>query len=129
MIKYLDLRIFLGVTNRGRGATEGLDTRHAHNRQRERKMRAVMTAAFAAAAIGLGATSLSAAPAGGAVVPNATPPTLLVQDNYHGSYTTGWGWGYGYNFIPACPTNYHYTCWPDPYGYRHCGCIVNARWW
>jgi hypothetical protein len=53
----------------------------------------------------------------------------LVQDNYHGSYTTGWGWGYGYNFIPACPTNYHYSCWPDPYGYRHCGCLLNARWW
>jgi hypothetical protein len=90
-------------------------------------MRAVMTAAFTAAALALGATSLSAAPAGSAATPNATPLTQLVQDNYHGGYT--YGWGYGYNFIPACPTNYHYTCWPDPYGYRHCGCVLNARWW
>jgi hypothetical protein len=90
-------------------------------------MRATLTVALTAAAIGLGATSLSAAPAG--APPNATPLIQLVQDNYHGSYTTGWGWGYGYNFIPACPTNYHYSCWPDPYGYRHCGCLLNARWW
>jgi hypothetical protein len=92
-------------------------------------MRAALTMSVAAVVIALGTTSPSAAPAGGAAMPNATPLTQLVQDNYHGSYTTGWGWGYGYNFIPACPTNYHYTCWPDPYGYRHCGCIVNARWW
>ncbi len=92
-------------------------------------MRAVMTAAFIAAAIGLGATSLSAAPGGIAAMPNATPLTQPVQDNYHGGYTTGWGWGYGYNYIPACPTNYHYSCWPDPYGFRHCGCLLNARWW
>ena len=79
-------------------------------------MRAVMTAAFIAAAIGLGATSPSAAPGGIAAMPNATPLTQLVQDNYYGSYTTGWGWRYGFNFTPACPAHYHYSCWPDPYG-------------
>jgi hypothetical protein len=92
-------------------------------------MRAALTMSVAALAIGLGTTSLSAAPGGGAGMPSAAPMTQLVQDNYHGSYTTGWGWGYGYNFIPACPTNYHYSCWPDPYGYRHCGCLLNSRWW
>jgi hypothetical protein len=88
-------------------------------------MRAVLTAALTTAVIGLSTTSLPAAPAGRAGMPNATPLTQLVQDNYHGSYTTGWGWGYGYNFIPACPAHYHYSCWPDPYGYRHCGCLLN----
>jgi hypothetical protein len=50
-----------------------------------------------------------------------------VQDNYdyYGSYTTGWGWRYGFNFTPACPAHYHYSCWPDPYGYHHCGCLLN----
>ena len=47
------------------------------------------------------------------------------RSNYYGSYTTGWGWGYGFNFTPACPAHYHYSCWPDPYGYRHCGCLLN----
>ena len=70
----------------------------------------------------------SAAPTGIAAMPNATPLTQLVQDNYYGSYTTGWGWGYGYNFTPACPAHYHYSCWPDPYGYRHCGCLLNSGW-
>jgi hypothetical protein len=101
----------------------------AGRRQEDAIMRTVLTASLTAAAIGLGATSLAAAPNGIAVMPNATPLTQPVQDNYHGSYTTGWGWGYGYNFIPACPTNYHYSCWPDPYGYRHCGCLLNSRWW
>jgi hypothetical protein len=89
-------------------------------------MRALVTAAFTAAAIGLGATALAAAPASNAVTRNATPLTHLVQDNYYGGYTYGWGWGYGYNFTPACPTNYHYTCWFDPYGYRRCGCVINS---
>jgi len=88
-------------------------------------MRAALAMSVAAIAIGLGMTSLAAAPGVGAALPNVTPPTQLVQDNYHGSYTTGWGWGYGYNFIPACPAHYHYSCWPDPYGYRHCGCLLN----
>jgi len=88
-------------------------------------MRTALTMSVAAVAIALGTTSLSAAPAGIAGKPNTTPLMQLVQDNYHGSYTTGWGWGYGYNFIPACPINYHYSCWPDPYGYRHCGCVLN----
>jgi hypothetical protein len=98
-------------------------------RQEEAIMRAVLTAALTTAVIGLGTTSLSAAPAGRATTPNATPLTQPVQDNYHGSYTTGWGWGYGYNFIAACPANYYYSCWPDPYGYRHCGCLLNSRSW
>ena len=88
-------------------------------------MRAVLTAALMTAAIGLGTASLSAAPGGRAAMPNATPLRQLVQDNYHGSYTTGWGWRYGFNFTPACPAHYHYACWPDPYGYHHCGCLLN----
>jgi hypothetical protein len=92
-------------------------------------MRAALTISVAAGAIGLGTTLLAAAPGGIATTPNATPLMQLVQDNYHGSYTTGWGWGYGYNFIAACPANYYYSCWPDPYGYRHCGCLLNSRSW
>ena len=88
-------------------------------------MRTALTMSVAAAAIGLGTISLRAAPAGIAAMPNATPLTQRVQDNYYGSYTTGWGWGYGFNFTPACPAHYHYSCWPDPYGYRHCGCLIN----
>ena len=81
----------------------------------------------AAAAVGLGTVSLWAAPTGIVVLPSAKPPTQLVQDNYdyYGSYTTGWGWRYGFNFTPACPAHYHYSCWLDPYGYRHCGCLIN----
>jgi hypothetical protein len=88
-------------------------------------MRTALTMSVAVVAVGLGTTSLAAAPGGIAAMPNATPPTQLVQDNYYGSYTTGWGWGYGFNFTPACPAHYHYSCWPDPYGYRHCGCLPN----
>jgi hypothetical protein len=88
-------------------------------------MRTALTMSVAVVAVGLGTTSLAAAPGGIAAMPNATPPTQLVQDNYYGSYTTGWGWGYGFNFTPACPAHYHYSCWPDPYGYRHCGCLLN----
>jgi hypothetical protein len=88
-------------------------------------MRTALTMSIAAAAITLGTTSLAAAPGGFTPRPNATPLTQPVQDNYYGSYTTGWGWGYGFNFTPACPAHYHYSCWPDPYGYRHCGCLLN----
>jgi hypothetical protein len=89
-------------------------------------MRPHFTAPLAALAIGLLTMSLPAAPGSGAQH-SATPPTQLVQDNYYGNYGYGFGWGTGYNYIPACPTNYHYTCWQDPYGYRHCGCVLN-RW-
>ena len=88
-------------------------------------MRTALTMSVAAVALALGTTSLAAAPGGIAARFNATPLTQLVQDNYYGSYTTGWGWGYGFNFTPACPAHYHYSCWPDPYGYRHCGCLIN----
>ena len=62
---------------------------------------------------------------GVAAAPKATPLLQLAQSDYYGSYTTGWGWGYGFNFTPACPAHYHYSCWPDPYGYHHCGCLLN----
>ena len=86
-------------------------------------MRIALTLSVAAVAIAPGTAPLAAAPGG--FTPNAAPLTRLVQDNYYGSYTTGWGWGYGFNFTPACPAHYHYSCWPDPYGYRHCGCLLN----
>ena len=71
-------------------------------------MRAILIALLAAAAIGLGTTSVPAQ-----------------QPFYgYGGYTSGWGWTYGFNYLPACPTAYHYTCWVDPYGYKHCGCVV-----
>jgi hypothetical protein len=86
-----------------------------------------LTMSVAAVAIGLRTTLLAAAPGGIAAAPNATPRLHLVQENYdyYGSYTTGWGWRYGFNFTPACPAHYHYSCWPDPYGYHHCGCLLN----
>jgi hypothetical protein len=93
----------------------------------ETKMRAVLTAALVIAAIGLSTTSPTAAPTGVAVGRNAPSFTQLVQDNHYGSYTTGFGLGYSQNYIPACPINYHYSCWSDPYGYRHCGCLLNDR--
>jgi hypothetical protein len=84
--------------------------------------------------------SLSAAAAAPAGLPagtdgaaqNFTPlnAELLhkAQSNYYGGYTTGFGWGWGFNYIPACPYNYHYSCWYDPaYGYRHCGCWPNGQ--
>ena len=75
-------------------------------------MRAVPIVLLVAAFIGLSATSLSA------------------QGYYgYGGYTYGWGAQYGNNFIPACPTGYHYACWHDPYGYQRCGCLVSERWW
>ena len=95
-------------------------------------MRTALTMSVAAVAIGLGTTLLvaapggiAAAPGGIAAAPKAAPLLQLAQSNYYGSYTTGWGWGYGFNFTPACPAHYHYSCWPDPYGYRHCGCLIN----
>jgi hypothetical protein len=88
-------------------------------------MRTALTMSIAAVAIALGTTSLTAAPGGSAARPNAAPILQLAQSDYYGSYTTGWGWGYGFNFTPACPAHYHYSCWPDPYGYRHCGCLIN----
>jgi len=75
-------------------------------------MRAVLTVLLAAAAIGLG-----------------TVPVLAQQPFYgYGGYTSGWGWTFGYNYLPACPIAYHYTCWIDPYGYKHCGCVVGGHW-
>lgn len=68
---------------------------------------------------------LSAAPAGNA--PQNATPLVHVQGNYYGNYGYGLGLGYGYDYKPACPTYYHYDCWRDPYGYRHCGCLPN-RW-
>ena len=91
-------------------------------------MRTALTMSVAAVAVGLGTISLRAAPTGIAAMPKAAPLTQPVQDNYYGSYTTGQGWGYGFNFTPACPAHYHYSCWPDPYGYRHCGCLLNSGW-
>jgi hypothetical protein len=73
-------------------------------------MRAILTVLLAAAAIGLGTT-----------------PAPAQQPFYgYGGYTSGWGWTYGFNYLPACPIAYHYTCWVDPYGYKHCGCVVNG---
>jgi hypothetical protein len=83
------------------------------------------TIAFAALAVTLAVTPLAAAP-GAQAPPNATP-LVRVQGNYYGNYGYGLGLGYGYDYKPACPTNYHYDCWNDPYGYRHCGCLLN-RW-
>jgi hypothetical protein len=89
-------------------------------------MRFALAASLAAAAIGLCTSSLSAAPGGAPGAGNATPLTHLAQSNDYGGYTYGFGWGYGYDYKPACPYNYHYTCWHDPYGYRHCGCVLNS---
>jgi len=78
-------------------------------------MRAILTASLASAAIGLCAASLSAARAGVAVQQNAISPTQLVQgDCYDGPYYCV--------RRRACPDRYYYTCWSNPYGYRHCGC-------
>jgi hypothetical protein len=68
----------------------------------------------------------SAAAPGGNARHNAAP-LIRVQGNYYGNYGYGLGLGNGYDYKPACPTNYHYDCWNDPYGYRHCGCLLN-RW-
>jgi hypothetical protein len=84
-------------------------------------MRKVLKALVVAAGIGLGATSASFA--------QQSPPQPSLGFYGYGGYTYGWGGQYGYNFIPACPTAYHYTCWVDPYGYKRCGCIVGPGWW
>ena len=88
-------------------------------------MHKLLTASLAALAINFLATPLCAA--AGGWLPATKPLATPVQDNYYGNYGYGFGLGTGYNYIPACPTNYHYTCWHDPYGYRHCGCVLN-RW-
>jgi hypothetical protein len=88
-------------------------------------MRKLLAVSLAVLAINFLATPLWAATGG--MVPRTKPLATLVQDNYYGNYGYGFGLGTGYNYIPACPTNYHYTCWYDPYGYRHCGCVLN-RW-
>jgi hypothetical protein len=84
-------------------------------------MRKLLAVSLAVLAINFLATPLWAATGG--MLPRTKPLATLVQDNYYGNY--GYGFGTGYNYIPACPTNYHYTCWYDPYGYRHCGCVLN----
>jgi hypothetical protein len=76
----------------------------------------------------LAATAVPSAATPGFNTPrNATPLTQFVVDQMYGNYGYGFGFGTGYNYIPACPTGYHYDCWSDPYGYRHCGCLPN-RW-
>ena len=62
--------------------------------------------------------SARAAPAGGAVAPNATPFTQLAQGYYYG----GKYYGSQYSYRPACPERYYYACGFDPYGREHCGC-------
>jgi len=89
------------------------------------RMPKLLTAILAALSAGLLTSPLCAAVGG--TLPGTKPLMTLVQDNYYGNYGYGFGLGTGYNYIPACPTNYHYTCWYDPYGYRHCGCVLN-RW-
>jgi hypothetical protein len=81
---------------------------------------------LAALAGALMVTPLAAAP-GSSPQQNSTPLMQRVQGNYYGNYGYGFGFGYGYDYKPACPANYHYDCWQDSYGYRHCGCVVN-RW-
>jgi hypothetical protein len=81
-------------------------------------MRAMLAASLAAAAIGVYAPVLSAAPAGFAAQQNATPLIHLAQ------YWTSGGWYYG-GYRPACPWGYHYACRVGPYGYRHCACWPN----
>jgi len=88
-------------------------------------MRKHLTAVLVALATGFLASPLFAA--AGSPLQSARPLATPVQDNYYGNYGYGFGLGTGYNYIPACPVNYHYTCWHDPYGYRHCGCVLN-RW-
>jgi hypothetical protein len=88
-------------------------------------MRKFLIAALAVLAMDLSSGPLLAAPGG--ALPVVMPLTQRVQGNYYGNYGYGFGFGYGYDYKPACPTNYHYDCWHDPYGYRHCGCVLN-RW-
>jgi hypothetical protein len=96
---------------------------------KEKMMRIGMTAALAAMAIAAAVATAAAAPSeGNAGHQNAAPFTRLAQGNDYGGYTYGWGWSYGFNYIPACPVNYHYSCWQDPYGYRRCGCLPYRHW-
>jgi hypothetical protein len=88
-------------------------------------MRKFLLVTLAALAGALVATQLAAEPAG--IAPQNATPLIRVQGNYYGNYGYGLGLGDGYDYKPACPTNYHYDCWHDPYGYRHCGCLLN-RW-
>jgi hypothetical protein len=78
-------------------------------------MRAGLTSALAATAIGLCTASLSAAPLTGADAPNATPLTRLAQGFYDGGQYPG-------TYRPACAYRFHYSCWHDPYGVWVCGC-------
>jgi hypothetical protein len=92
-------------------------------------MRTGITASLAVMTIAVAVATASAAPSGGSAArQNAAPVTRLAQDNYYGGYTYGFGLGWGYNYIPACPVNYHYSCWQDPYGYRRCGCLPYRHW-
>src|ERR1700729_5587 len=99
---------------RRRGTHQSVDAaRHFGKirRHEETMMRAVLTASLAMAALGLCTSSLPAAPTGIAWAPKAAPLTQLVQGNYYGGYAPGFGFGYGYDYKPACPANYHYSCW------------------
>jgi hypothetical protein len=67
-------------------------------------------AIIAAAATVFWANPLWSTPAGVAIPRNAAPFTLFVGDYGGGGYHSGCGYGY------------HYMCWRDDYGAKHCGC-------
>jgi len=70
----------------------------------------------AVAAIGLYAADLPAARAADAIARNATAIVRLAQgDGYRRDDNGG--------YRPVCPYRYYYTCWYDPRGNRHCGCL------
>jgi hypothetical protein len=77
--------------------------------------------------LGLAPTVLSAAPLTSPSRANATPLVHAVQFDRWSNYGS---YGYGYGYRPACPVDYHYECWRDPYGFRHCGCLPgdNTVW-
>jgi len=75
-------------------------------------MRGILTASLVAATLGLSMVSLQATPVSSRVPQNATPLTQLAQ-GYYGGYRR------------SCSYGYHYACWYDYYGYRHCGCQPN----
>jgi hypothetical protein len=79
------------------------------------------------AAIAIGSVAAAAAPLAGDSMRNASPLTQLAQ--YDFPPWGAWGtYGYGFGYRPACPVSYVYSCWADPYGYRHCGCVPERHW-
>jgi len=79
-------------------------------------MRAIAAVTVIAAAIGLYAAQLQAAPASiAAPQQNFTPFKQLVQGVYRYDSTNG--------YLPAvCPRDFQFSCYYGPYGGRHCGC-------